>query len=128
MDTNVLVSAFLKPRSDSARILRLILQRDLQIVVNEYILSEYHEVLKRPKFSLNFDEVQVVLQFIRKISINAPVMNESFSLPDRGDIPFLEAALVTRADALITGNRKHFPAKFCKRQKIVTPKEFLNML
>lgn len=128
LDTNVLVSAFIKPQSDSARILRLILQRNLQIVVNEYILSEYYEVLKRPKFSLNIDKVQVVLRFIRKIGINAPTLADAISLPDNDDKPFLEAALATKADALITGNKRHFPVKFCKGQKIVTPKEFLSML
>lgn len=128
LDTNVLVSAFLKPQSDPAKILRLILQRNFQIVINEHILSEYYEVLKRPKFSLDPSYVQVILQFIRKIGVNAPALRESFSLPDSGDIPFLEAAMATRADALITGNNRHFPDKFCKGQKVVTPTEFLSMV
>lgn len=37
LDTNVLVSAFLKPRSKPARILRLVLQGDIEIVANESI-------------------------------------------------------------------------------------------
>jgi uncharacterized protein len=53
LDTNVLVSAFLKPRSKPAKILRLILQGNLEIIINEPILSEYQEVLTRPKLRLN---------------------------------------------------------------------------
>jgi predicted nucleic acid-binding protein len=34
---------------------------------------------------------------------------------------------VARADFLITGNRKHFPA-FWKNTKIVTPREFVSLV
>ena len=128
LDTNIIVSAFLKPRSNAARILRLILQGNLSIAVNEYILAEYYEVLARPKFGLNVDKVNIVLEFIRKRGIKAPTLAESFSLPDRSDVPFLEAALATGADAVITGNKKHFPSKSCKGQKVITPREFKNGL
>lgn len=128
LDTNVLVSAFLNPRSTSARILRLVIQGDISIVVNEPILTEYYEVLKRPKFELNPEDVQIVLDYIRSIGIYAPTLAKSISLPDRDDEPFLEAALATRADALVTGNIKHFPKKYCKGQKIMTPRGFLDSL
>jgi len=128
LDTNVLVSAFLKPRSKPARIMRLVLQGDIQIIVNEHILAEYLEVLKRPKFNLNLKNVQTILEVIRLKGINAPSLAESFDLPDSSDEPFLEAALASTADVLITGNRKHFPKKFCKGQMVVSPSEFLNLL
>lgn len=128
LDTNVLVSAFLKPRSNPARILRLVLQDDIQIIISEYILTEYFEVLTRPKFHLKLNRIQTVFQVIRMKGINAPALAESFELPDSKDGPFLEAALAGGADALITGNKKHFPRKFCKGQRVVNPKEFLSEL
>lgn len=128
LDTNVLVSAFLKPRSGPARILRLVLQGDVQIIINEHILTEYSEVLRRPKFDLNLDKVQTVLEVIRSKGIKASALAESFQLPDSGDEPFLEAALAAGADAIITGNKKHFPKKACKGQKVVNPNEFLRLL
>lgn len=128
LDTNVLVSAFLKPRSKPARIMRLVLQGDIQIIVNEHILAEYLEVLKRPKFNLNLKNVQTILEVIRLKGINAPSLAESFDLPDSNDEPFLEAALASTADVLITGNRKHFPKKSCKGQMVVSPTEFLKLL
>lgn len=85
LDTNVLVSAFLKPRSKPARIMRLVLQGDIQIIVNEHILAEYLEVLKRPKFNLNLKNVQTILEVIRSKGINAPSLAESFDLPDSSD-------------------------------------------
>ena len=125
LDTNVLVSAFLKPRSNPSRILRLIVQGDIHIVINEHIMAEYHEVLSRPKFNLKLNNVQIVLEIIRLKGIKALALAQSFQLPDSKDEPFLEAALATKADALITGNKKHFPKKTCKGQRVLTPKEFL---
>ena len=93
LDTNVLVSAFIKPQSNAARILRLVLQGDVHIIVNECILTEYYEVLARPKFDLKFDKVQTILELIRSKSIKAPALAKSFHLPDCSDEPFLEAAL-----------------------------------
>ncbi len=128
LDTNVLVSAFLKPRSKPARIMRLVLQGDIQIICNEHILAEYQEVLKRPKFDLNPDKVRTILEVIRSKGINAPALAESFALPDSSDEPFLEAALAAGADVLITGNKKHFPEKACKGQKVANPTDFICLL
>ncbi len=128
LDTNVLVSAFLNPRSSPARILRLVLQGDVLIVIDESILAEYHEVLKRPKFKLDLEAVLIVLDYIRSIGIQAPTLARPITLSDRFDEPFLEAALATQADALITGNIKHFPKKYCKGQKVITPRDFLDSL
>ena len=128
LDTNVLVSAFLNPRRNPARVLRLIIQGDVSIVFNESILAEYYEVLKRPKFDFDSEAVLIVIDYIRSIGISAPSLARSITLPDQGDETFLEAALATQADALITGNIKHFPKKYCQGQKVITPREFLDNL
>jgi putative PIN family toxin of toxin-antitoxin system len=128
VDSNVLVSAFLKPAGKPAKILRLILQGDLEIVVNEQILTEYAEVLSRPKFDLPAGKVRSILGFIRAKAIQAPALMEAFQLPDMSDEPFLEAAVATKADALVTGNKRHFPKKVCKGLPVVSPAEFLRNL
>jgi putative PIN family toxin of toxin-antitoxin system len=125
VDSNVLVSAFLKPGGKPAKILRLVLQGDLEIVVNEPILNAYEEVLSRPKFDLPPNKVIYILGFIRSRATKAPALVESFQLPETSDEPFLEAALATKADALVTGNKRHFPKGACKGQRIVSPAEFL---
>jgi putative PIN family toxin of toxin-antitoxin system len=128
LDTNVLVSAFLKPRSNPARILHLVLQGNIQIIINEHIMAEYFEVLRRPKFGFKQENIQIVLDLFRSKGIYAPVLPVSFQLPDKSDAPFLEAALSVKADALITGNKKHFPKKFSKGQRVASPEEFLRQL
>lgn len=126
LDTNVLVSAFLKPQSKPARILRLVIQGEIRIIINEAILAEYNEVLSRPVFKLNDKYVQKILKLFRTKGIKATALAKSFHLPDSSDEPFLEAAIACRADALVTGNLKHFPEEKCHGQNILLPAEFLN--
>ncbi len=128
LDTNVLISAFLQPASKPSRILRLIIQGDLRIVVNDQILAEYTEVASRPIFQLDGDKVLGVLDYLRSIAMRALSLPIVPTLPDPGDEPFLEAALSTKADFLITGNKKHYPARSCKGVTVVTPAEFLQKL
>jgi len=127
LDTNVLVSAFLNPQSKPARIIRLVIQDEIQIIINEAILSEYHEVLARPVFKLNIRHVQTILKLIRAKGIKAPALAKSFQLPDSSDEPFVEAAIACHADALVTGNLKHFPKEKCNGLQILLPAQFLNI-
>ncbi len=128
LDTNVLMAAFLRPHSTPAMILRLILQGEIELVTNAQILDEYEEVLLRPKFKLNKEKVRTVLDFILMKSLLAPALIHKVKLPDRDDEPFLEVALGSKADAIVTDNKKHYPPKACKGIKILTPHEFLSEL
>ena len=128
LDTNVLVSAFLKPGSKPAKILRLALQGEIQIIVNEEMLSEYTEVLGRPKFDLEAQRVKTILEMVRLKGLHAPALATSLGLPDSKDEAFLEAALATKADALVTGNKSHFPKALCRGQTVWSPEEFLREL
>jgi putative PIN family toxin of toxin-antitoxin system len=128
IDTNVFISAFLKPASKPSRILRLIIQGDLQIALNEQILREYSEVAARPRLLLDRQKVSIVLDYLRTTGINAPSVTFVPRLPDPANEPFLEAALATKADFLIPGNKKHYPARDCKGVIVVTPTEFLQKL
>jgi putative PIN family toxin of toxin-antitoxin system len=128
LDTNVLISSFLTSAGNPSRILRLILQGDLEIVINEQILAEYTEVASRSIFRLDREKVQIVLDYLRSVAIHAPSLPLVPSLSDHGDEPFLEAALSTKSDFLITGNKKHYPARLCKDVTVVTPAEFLRKL
>lgn len=86
---------------------------------------EYENVLARPKFSLDPALVRVVLESLKSGAIEAPALSSPLSLPDPDDEPFLEAALAGLADALITGNKRHFPERACQGQAVFSPKEFL---
>ena len=54
LDTNVLVSGLLTPFGSSGEIVRMVFSGELILCIDARILSEYKEVLNRPKFK--FDE------------------------------------------------------------------------
>ena len=57
VDTNVLVSAMLKIQSIPGQIANEALLGDLIPLLSDEILAEYREVLARPKFKFNQDNV-----------------------------------------------------------------------
>ena len=51
VDTNVLISALITPFGNAARILDMAMAGELRLLYDDRILSEYRDVLLRPKFS-----------------------------------------------------------------------------
>ena len=127
IDTNVVVSAALRWKSVPGSIIEMALSRIIVPVLNEEIVSEYREVLSRPKFKLTKD---IVDEIISGISRNAVFVDENtleIELSDPKDRVFYEVTMEERKseDAyLVTGNLKHFP----EEPFIVTPREMLDII
>lgn len=128
VDTNVLVSAMLKIQSIPGQIANEALLGDLIPLLSDEILAEYREVLARPKFKFNQDNVEMLIEGIidRGIFMDAVPIDEL--LPDSKDIVFYGVVMGGRTQLdeayLVTGNIKHFPVK----PYIVTPKEMLEIM
>ena len=125
LDTNVLISGLLTPFGPSAKVVRMLFNGELELYLDARILSEYREVLQRPKFNFNYDNVTVTVDFIEQHGhfISAlPLINH---LPDPEDEPFLEVAAAGNAKAHVTGNKKHFPSPASGGINIFSPSEFL---
>lgn len=58
LDTNIIVSALLKPTGLEGIVLLLALRPGLRLYVSNPILAEYEDVLRRPKLKLGYDEIQ----------------------------------------------------------------------
>lgn len=127
VDTNVVVSAFLKPYSNPALILALIAQQEVNLCLSKNILTEYQEVFAYQKFKhLNQDKVKIFLTQIQRDALwIEPQLTVNILKDDPEDNKFLELALVAKANFLITGNTKHFFLKSFYHTRIVTPTEFL---
>lgn len=123
IDTNVLVSALLSSRDDSATVIMLMLLLDGHIipVITDRIFSEYGEVLRRKKFRFPEESVSVLLDEIRKKSKMINPTISDVDLPDEKDRPFLDALLAEDDTVLITGNLKHFP----RHERIMTARDFI---
>ena len=127
IDTNVIVSAALKPDGLQRTTFLLAITKPARLYVSEPVLEEYADVLSRPELSIRKGLRLQLLQLIKNHGhLVAPSRRiEVTSDPD--DNIFVECADAARADFLVTGNRRHFPA-FWKSTKIVTPREFVSLV
>lgn len=128
LDTNVLVSALLAPHGPAARVLDAVLAGLLGLVFDDRILHEYDEVLRRERFGFTAEDVKALLDFIRSEgqAVVAPPLK--LALPDPDDLMFVEVAAAGRADAIVTGNKKHFPAGCRGGIPVISPAEVLSLL
>ena len=128
LDTNVLVSGLLYPFSSSGEIIRMVASGDLQICYDARILYEYKDVLLRPKFSFDPEDVHDSLYQIETCGFIVAATPLAKRLPDPNDEPFLEVALTGRVEYLVTGNQKHYPKAKRQKMTIISPTGFLNRI
>ena len=126
MDTNVLVSAFLHPQRRPAHVLERILKGEVTILIDERILKEYHDVLLRPKFEFPQQAKTEMLSYF--LLEGERVLPEPLDLvlPDLDDQPFLEVAVSGAANALVAGNKRHFPGDRRRGVRVLSSAEFLD--
>jgi uncharacterized protein len=108
IDTNILVSALWSRDGAPAKVISLILNEALIPCYDHRIMSEYREVLERPKFGFLKTSINSLLEWFESIgrSIVAEPCDGSFI--HEADKKFYEVAKFCHAK-LITGNLKHFP-------------------
>jgi len=106
----------------------LILRGNCRLYVTEKIFVEYEEVSGRGKFKkLDQASVREFLSTLRGRALwVVPKVTIDGGTKDPDDNAFLECALESKADFLITGNIHHFPDKKFHHTSIVTPGEFVS--
>jgi len=127
IDTNIVVSAALKPDGLQRTVLLLAITKPARLYVSEAVIAEYREVLARPELKIRKGLRQQVLQLIRSHSQTVTPSRLLQTTPDPDDNIFLECADAARADYLVTGNPRHFP-KFWKKTKVIISREFLGIV
>jgi putative PIN family toxin of toxin-antitoxin system len=108
LDTNVLVSALLLPFGAPARVVDGAVSRQLVPCYDGRILSEYRQVLARPRFRLDPARVRHILDAIMDNGMAFSGKPLSILLPDTDDACFAEISEVANA-VLVTGKLKHYP-------------------
>ncbi len=126
IDTNILISAAIKPAGLQRTVLLLAITRPARLYVSRPMLEEYSEVLGRPELRIRKGLRQQLLQLIKNHSYTVVPTRRLDVTSDPDDNMFLECADAARADYLVTGNQKHFP-RFWKKTKIITTREFIGL-
>lgn len=126
LDTNVLISGMLNPSGPPGRIIDFLRSGVLQLVIDDRILTEYVDVLRRGYFLKYFEESERedVIEYLTKNSYYTSSRVIVQNLPDKYDAPFLEIALSEKIP-LVTGNLRHYPKKARRGCVVLSPKQFI---
>ena len=127
VDTNIVVSAVLKPDGLQRTVLLLAMTKPARWYVSPPILLEYQDVLSRPELRIRRSLAQQMMQLIRNGSYSVTPVQKLRITRDAGDNKFLECADAARADYLVTGNQRHFPT-YWKKTKVITSRDFIGLV
>lgn len=116
IDTNILVSALITRNefSPTVKIINFLANNAIIPVYSEEIISEYIEVLRRPKFKLSEETISKIISEIKTHGIEVSKLVEiTEEMPDPKDIVFYAVTLtvIDKEPILITGNNKTFSYK-----------------
>jgi putative PIN family toxin of toxin-antitoxin system len=111
-DTNIFVSAILRPNSITAELINLASKGHFELCISSQIINELDTVLHCPriqkKYKLPEETINVYLGFILETSVNVGHVPELFVVPnDPKDNHIVSTALVCKADYLVTGDKAH---------------------
>lgn len=126
LDTNVLVSAFIS-RGLSAEIFRLII-KEHDLVIGDIILEEFQRILLK-KFSMPRSQVRDILNYLDTFEKCKYSGEESpLELIDKDDEKVLALAIKSNSDVLVTGDKDLLDIRENVNQKILNPREFLQLI
>jgi putative PIN family toxin of toxin-antitoxin system len=126
LDTNVLVSGLLSPHGYPARIVDLVTSSRVTVLYDDRILAEYRDVLGRPRLRISGVLGGMLLDYVENAGLLTSAPPLAVVLPDPDDLPFLEVAEAGAAEALVTGNARHYvPTKGEHRVLVLSPAMFV---
>jgi putative PIN family toxin of toxin-antitoxin system len=108
IDTNVIVSAFWSPQGASAQLIALVQNGLLVPCYDARIMTEYREVLLRPRFGFSEPEVNDFLKLIERDGLSVVPVPCDIDFTDEDDKMFYEVAKHCNV-SLITGNPPPLP-------------------
>ena len=111
LDTNILVSALMRPEGPPGRVLLAVKEGALVPAFSLAVFAEYEAVLRRPRLRLDAAKVDAALATMRLVgtTVRGDLPPLPAGLPDDKDWPFIACALAASCPA-ITGNARGFPA------------------
>ncbi len=131
LDTNVLISANIQRGYPFLIVDRVFADPKLQLCISEQLFAEYVEVLNREKFSKFPDfhaKAQILLSDIETYRFMFTPVAKVTLISDEPYNRLLELAETCEAKYLVTGNTNDFTMTEYKGTKIVSSKEFFEIL
>ena len=127
IDTNVLISSLWG--GNPAKILNLWKNGKLIVAVNQQIINEYYEVLER--FRPTEEDIENIAELIANPHKTDYVVTKrkiAAVKKDPSDNKFLEAAIEGKASFIVSGDKHLLDLAEFEGIKIITAKQFINIL
>ena len=120
VDTNIIFSALLFPKSLSAQVLLYVVKQH-ELVLCDHIIFELREVVarKKPELAVALDSLLMQLSY----ELIAAPEEPNKLINDSQDYPILNAAILADVDIIISGD-KHFLELNLERPKTMSAAEF----
>jgi putative PIN family toxin of toxin-antitoxin system len=130
LDTNVLVSGFVRPEPAPGQLLAAWREDTFTLIVSEHILTEAARTFEEtPYFRKHLDDKhrkQNIALLRAEAVIVKPVENVTGIATHPEDDLVLAAALAAQADYLITGDKKLLNVGIYRGTHLLSPRTFLN--
>ena len=112
LDTNILISACWTPSGLESQTVRMALAGTITACVSPAVWAEYRDVLFRDKFAAVRNRATELLANLEACAIEVVPQDTVTAATAEDDNRFLECAATAGAAYLITGNLKHYPARW----------------
>ena len=130
VDTNIFISAYIYGGDVRGITTRYAKKSDALFITDE-IMNEVKNVFGRPKFGLSKEQFDYVITDIEKHGNKVTVLPQhqiGAVCRDPKDIKYLECAVAAKADCIITGDLDLLVLKEYNGIKILTAKEYLDIV
>jgi putative PIN family toxin of toxin-antitoxin system len=131
IDTNVIVSALKSRNGFSYKLLSIIDDERFRVFISVPVILEYEDAIKRQKtkIKLNKADIDAILDYICLISEEREIyyLWRPY-LKDPKDDMFLELAVESESDFIVTFNKKDYKGIDKFNLEAITPKEFIRII
>ena len=135
LDTNVIVSGILTPKSVPATILKIGLEGKFKLIMSPHVIEEIERVIRYERMialmrrhKLTCREVDDFMQKHKRVAMVTPGELEVTAVPsDPGDDMVLSCALEGKADFVVSGDHHLTDLKSFQGISIVNPQKFLQL-
>jgi putative PIN family toxin of toxin-antitoxin system len=125
LDANIFISSFFWGGNPRTVFERIIAGRD-ELFVTKEILEEIEDVMERPKFHADKDDIQYYINSIEEIGNKiTPGKHIKNGSRDKSDNKYIECGMAAHVDYIISGDIHLLELKEYDTIKIVTAKDYL---
>lgn len=134
LDTNIYIHGLLNRKSNSALILKEIIEADIIVTQSDYLIDEILFWFRNRKGKKYVGKVRSYLlsipriEFINKFEWSLQIDKYHSIVGDKDDLPHICSYIIGSCDYFITVNRKLTRDKIKEKVNFISPKKFIEKL